>query len=90
MSMVFSFILLGLCYGYFIQATVRNAVSLDQTEAKVSAMNSTLGELESKYLSLSGRITPELAHKMGFKETEVSKFITRPTVGSTLSINNEI
>jgi|GEM_PF-4315972 len=79
----------AIMYGFFIQATVRNAMAWERFEKEISSLSSLLGEREAEYMALKRDITPDRAHSLGFKDVTKEKFVTRPTVGG-LSFNNEI
>ena len=90
-ALLFSIVVLGVSYGYFIQATVKNAVRIDTAETHLANLNSSIGDSEFLYMTLSSKITVELARAKGFTDVLGSKFITRPAVGSGgISLRNEI
>ncbi len=89
-GMFFLIVTLSLLYGYFLQATIRNAVVFDQVSAKITNLHSNLSELEGVYVTETSRITPEFARSLGFTEIESGKFITRPKVSGKVLSQNEI
>lgn len=82
--------LLGLGYAFFVERTVRNAIMSEGARAEISRLISTLGELETRYLELSAAVTTERAEALGFRAVPESKYLARPSLGTVLSVDNEI
>ena len=69
-----------LCAGlhfYFINATVRSTVALQNLETRASQLSLVIGSEEFQYINSRNSITMELASSLGFKETNVKNYISR-------------
>ncbi len=62
-------ILLGALYIYLISSLVFDAVAREELSERTEALTGTVASLESEYVALSGRVTLELAHTLGFEDT---------------------
>jgi hypothetical protein len=89
-GMFCALVMLGLVYGYFLQATVRHAVAFDKIQVSLEHVSTSFGDLESAYVVASSKVTYEQAKARGFVESDKGKYISRPTVGSSFVLNNEI
>ena len=92
---VIHFVLLGvlvlaLTYVFLVQRTVTNAIVSEGTRVQISELASGVGELESRYLGLSAGVTVEKAEGLGFQSVLESKYLARPSLGTVLSLDNEI
>lgn len=71
---------LFLCmYVFFVNQTVWNVASRQDTAKKINAFSGEVASLESAYMNESASLTIERAYAMGFKEVshEETKFIER-------------
>ena len=78
-------LLLGL-YIYFITQTILNTAFYEVTEQKITALDSDIGELEFKHISLKRGVNLSLAKALGYIETSNVKFIDKSTSSKTLSL----
>jgi hypothetical protein len=62
---------------YFVTDTVKNVVKRQNLESEISTLNSEIGDLEFKDISMKNDVTLDKALAMGFKEVETTKYITR-------------
>ncbi len=53
-------------YGFFLLEAVSHAASQAQARREVSKLSSTVGKLQSQYLSATKALTPERARALGF------------------------
>jgi hypothetical protein len=68
-------------YIFLINKTVMNVAARGALEKNISAMNSKIGELEFKYISLKNKVNIELAYSMGFKDVLNPQYISLRTLG---------
>ena len=80
------FISLGL-YMYCINMTVRNAVSRNNTENKVLAIQNKVSDLEYQYMTKSNSVTMQSAQDLGLVELPSKIFISKHPSGNQLSFN---
>src|SRR6185436_12468608 len=64
-------------YIFDIYKVIATSVSVSKAEAQVSLLESSVQELDSEYIKLSNRITPELVHKHGMSEGTITSYISR-------------
>ena len=67
-------------YVYLLNTAVFNVVKRGAAEKQISAANSKITELETKYISLKNNINLELAYSLGYKEVEMTTFIGKKSV----------
>lgn len=82
-------VMLGL-YLYFLSNTIHTAFLRQQTEKSIATLEESAGNLESNYLNLKNAITTELAQAKGFKDITVTQYISRKSLGISLSMNSGI
>lgn len=76
--------LLGLCafmallYGVNIYGTVSGTIALQKTQTQIAALSSTVGGLDSQYMSISQVTTPDSLGKYGLSQGKVSAYISSP------------
>lgn len=79
--LVSSLVLVVIVYTYLIGSIIFSAVVRKDIEVSSRDLQGEIGVLEVKYLNLSSKITPELAHSLGFKEATAQVFTPRSRVG---------
>lgn len=84
-AFIFASFLLILFYVVNVFSVVSKTVTLQKIENKISLLNSNVNNLDSEYLALSGKITPDNLSEFGMKKGQVSQYITRSVavLGST-------
>ncbi len=75
-----------LLYAYLVNKTVMNVVARENAENDISELSTTIGTLESQYMTLKNSVTLDLAYSRGFKDATPSQFISRGP--ATLSYNS--
>ena len=80
---------LGL-YLYFLSSTVYITVLRQQAEKSIATLEGNAGALESNYLNIKNTVTIELAHAKGFKDILATQYISRKSLGKSLSINTSV
>ena len=68
-NLFYGLIVLILAYGYLVASLIFNAVDRQEMADDITGLTSTVATLESEYVALSGRVTLELAHNLGFADT---------------------
>ncbi|MBI5005014.1 MAG: hypothetical protein HZC03_00155 [Candidatus Lloydbacteria bacterium] len=64
-------------YIYFVASATVAIVDRERIENAIAVTGGALSSTESKYLSLSSNITPELIHSLGFREITDPHFVSR-------------
>lgn len=74
-----------LFYAYFINATVLNTVSLQNTEEKIVDTRSEISQLEFKLIEENKNFTREYASNIGLVEVSDPVFIAKSSAGLSLN-----
>lgn len=88
--MSISFVLLVVLYVFILGTTVSNIIERRAHESRARTLFSEVGELELKFLSLSGKIDPDYGKSLGFIDGAEENFATRKSLGSVTFVNNEL
>lgn len=83
-------VMLVFIYTYLIAQTIFDTSKMKSLSANLTALSARSSDLESKYIELKRGVTLEVAHSLGFKDAETPKFVAKKTLGSRISLNNEI
>jgi len=70
---------IGLCvslYIYFLGSSVYSVIARKQAETDISQLTSRISQLESEYVNLNKKISLELAHRSGFVDVTVPKYVS--------------
>ncbi|MES3031099.1 MAG: hypothetical protein V4697_01655 [Patescibacteria group bacterium] len=78
--LVAALILSSCAYVFLLQKAIMNVVAREKVSKEIRHISTSVSELESKYLSAKNTINIELAHARGFKNTEVSTFISKKSL----------
>ncbi len=79
---------LAFVYAINIFSLISKTVALQKVEASIANLASGINELDSRYLSLSGDITPDNLVAYGMIRSQVSEYIPRKSE-SKLSLGEE-
>lgn len=63
----FGLILIAL-YIYFVNQIVVGVVQRQKLSQQINELNTEVAQLETRYVALTGKITLELAHQLGFQD----------------------
>ena len=74
-------------YIYFINATIHNAVAVQNLESEASSLTVGLGAREFEYITKRSAVTVELAYSLGFKDTEVKSYISKKSNSAFAFLN---
>ncbi len=86
-AMSFGLLTLAVFYGYFVNRIVLDIVAREGFEKDIAVLNSKVGELEFKYISLKNEIDLDYAHSLGFIDVSNSvKFASRKLPSQNLSL----
>jgi len=69
-------------YGLLVRDTIMNVVGRQNMEKEISALASSVGSLESDYISLKNNVTLELAYSKGFVANNSQKFVMKGDAGT--------
>jgi|AntAceMinimDraft_14_1070370.scaffolds.fasta_scaffold02253_7 cell division protein FtsB len=78
--------LLSGLYIYFVTQTIINTTAYKGIERDIVALDSSISELESEYISLKKEVNLDLTKKLGYVEASDIKFIDKKIVNQTLSL----
>lgn len=70
-------LLFALAYGVNLYLVITRTVALQKVEKQITSIEASVRNLDSEYISLSSKITKEMAKSYGFREIEVSAYINR-------------
>lgn len=66
-----------LVYGLNLYKVVTQTIALRSVQSEEVAVESSLSDLNAKYLDLSSQITPDALRQYGFNQGQVAEYITR-------------
>lgn len=75
--LVVGIVISACAYGFLLQKAIVNVVEREKVSKEIKVVSASVIDLESKYLSIKNKINIELAHSKGFKDTEVTSFISK-------------
>jgi hypothetical protein len=84
--LTYTLIALVLVYIYCINVIVMGVVQRENLRTKFGALKTSVTNLESQYVAVSGTITLDLAHNLGYKDAaDKASFAYSSNPGVTLS-----
>lgn len=87
--LVSSIVILFMSYVYFVHQAVTNVVERGEIIKEGRVLATNVSELEGKYFLVKNTINIELAHEKGFKDSEVSSFISEKSL-TAMANHNEL
>ena len=78
--LVAAVVLASCAYAFLLQEAIMNVVAREKISAEIRTTSTSVSELEAKYLSVKNTINIELANAKGFKNAEVSNFISKKSL----------
>ncbi len=75
-------------YAYIVHSTILNVVEKEKIVKEIRNKSTKVSELEGVYFKTRNQINIELAHAKGFKDGDVSNFISKKSLTAFVS-NNE-
>ncbi len=87
--LIISIFICGSYYAYIVHSTILNVVEKEKIVKDIRERSTRVGELETAYFKTKSQINIELAHAKGFKDTDVSNFISKKSLTAFVS-NNEL
>lgn len=69
--------MLAIMYGSNLYSVISNTVALQHLNSQSQALTTDVEKLDSQYLNLSSKITPDTLNSYGLQKGEVSFFISR-------------
>jgi len=82
-------VILFTSYVYFVHEAVTNVVERGEIIKEGRVLATNVSELEGKYFLVKNTINIELAHEKGFKDSEVSSFISEKSL-TAMANHNEL
>lgn len=79
-GLVAAIILASCAYAFLLQKAIMNVVAREKISTDIRTLSTSVSELEAKYLTVKNTINIELAHAKGFKNAEVSNFISKKSL----------
>ena len=74
--------LLMVAYIFNVYSVISHSVALQQAETDIAHVSESIQKLDTQYIGLSNRITPELVRARGMSEGKVASYISRtPSLG---------
>ena len=69
--------ILIMTYALNLYRVISHTISLQRINAQTNALDATVQNLDSQYLSISSKITPDILGAHGFNQGQVSAFISQ-------------
>jgi hypothetical protein len=85
--LITAFIFCAVFYIYLINVTIRNVVTRENLENKISELSLTIGNKEFQYISLRNGITLSMAHSLGFRDIKEKTYISNKIVSYASYLN---
>ena len=79
-ALVAAVVIASCSYAFLLQKAIMNVVAREKISAEIRTTSTAVSELEAKYLTAKNTINIELAHAKGFKNAEVSNFISKKSL----------
>jgi hypothetical protein len=76
-------------YGFSLYSLIENTVATQNVQKEISALNSDVQKLDTTYLELSSKVTPDSLKAFGLHQEKVSFFITRSNIPSVAYVSHE-
>jgi len=85
---IFTMLVIG--YGYFLQKTVDDVITRSHVEGRITQIRSDIGDAEEKFGLHIGTATRKKAQKLGFREIEKPRFVTRSIDSNAFASANNV
>ncbi len=91
---IFTFLIVGivLCvisYAYLLHGAIANVVERERVVKENRVISGKISELEAKYFAIKNNINMELAQDKGFKDAEITAFISKKSL-TAMANHNEL
>jgi hypothetical protein len=78
-------------YATSMYSVISNMVAIEKLQSKTAALSASVSDLDSKYLALSSRLTPDALKSYGLTSGSVSEFVSRTSsLGSAKAEGHEL
>lgn len=89
---IFTFLIIGIfislfSYVYLLHQAIANVVIREGVLKENRALSTSVSELEAKYFIIKNTINIELAHAKGFKDSDISSFISKKSLTAMVNKN---
>ena len=82
---------LVILYAFNVYSVISHTVALESVQKQTAALSSSVDSLDSQYLTLSSKASPDTLKEYGFMQGQVSAFISRTTsLGSVATRAHEL
>jgi hypothetical protein len=79
----------ALSYAYLLHGAIKNVVEREKISKASQTISGKINELESNYFAIKNTVDIELAHAKGFKDGEISTFISKKSL-TAMANHNEL
>jgi hypothetical protein len=86
-ALVSGIAIFGFMYVYLLHSAVTNVVAREDIIKESRMVSTRVSELEAKYFQVKDTINIQLAHEKGFKDSEISSFISKKSLTAMANIN---
>jgi hypothetical protein len=81
-------IFMAILYAINVYSIVSRTVAMKDIESKAAKLQSSVQDLDAQYISLTNKITPDMARHYGLEESQVTAYIPRtPSLGSAQTLS---
>ncbi len=82
---IFTFLVVGIVtltslYVFFLQKAIVSVIARENIVKQSRSLSTEVSELEGKYFIVKNTINIELAHEKGFRDSEISSFISNKSL----------
>ncbi len=83
--LIISIFISGFYYAYVVHSTIVNVIAKEKIVKEIRERSTKVSELESLYFKTKNQINIELAHAKGFKNGEITNFISKKPLTAFVS-----
>ena len=87
--LVFGIMILIPFYAISVHSAIINVIEREKIVSEIREKSTIVSELESEYFALKNKINMELAYSKGYKESEINSFISRKSLMTIVSYNEQ-
>jgi len=77
---------MALVYGFNLYKVIDQTIALRTVQSQEVALQSSLSGLNTQYLDLSSKITPDSLRQYGFSQGQVAEYITRDSSENSVAL----
>lgn len=72
-------VFMAIVYAFNMYSTIKYTLAAENIEKAATSLEASVQDLDTKYIELSNKISPEMAKKYGLHQGEVTAYISKPT-----------